>query len=78
MGLQLSDQQLDAHVSLYAAYIQSWANEIQNAPEELFRAIKDAERISDYLLEAAAFPTTREVISMKASRSRLQCLRRVP
>lgn len=55
MGLQLSDQQLEAHVSLHTAYIQSWAKEIQNAPEELFRAIKDAERISDYLIEMGEF-----------------------
>ena len=55
MGLQLSDQQLESHVSLHTAYIQSWAKEIQSAPEELFRAIKDAEKIADYLIEKGEF-----------------------
>lgn len=55
MGLQLSDQQLQAHMNLHTAYIQSWAKDIKNAPEELFRAIKDAERISDYLIEKGEF-----------------------
>ena len=55
MGLQLTDKQLEAHMNLHTAYIQSWAASIQNAPEELFRAIKDAEHISDYLLEKGEF-----------------------
>ena len=42
-------------MNLHTAYIQSWAASIQNAPEELFRAIKDAEHISDYLLEKGEF-----------------------
>lgn len=35
----------------HAAYIQSWIKVLQNNPNELFAAIKDAEKISDYLLE---------------------------
>ena len=35
--------------------IQSWSEDLENAPEELFRAIKDAEKISDYLIEKGEF-----------------------
>ena len=76
MGLQLSDQQLEAHISLHTAYIQSWAKEIQNAPEELFRAIKDAEKISDYLIEMGEFERLqdREMIPILQYAGRLEYL----
>ena len=41
----------------HAAYIQSWIKVLQNSPNELFAAIKDAEKISDYLLEKGEFIT---------------------
>lgn len=41
----------------HAAYIQSWIKVLQNNPNELFAAIKDAEKISDYLLEKGEFIT---------------------
>lgn len=40
-----SDYQMDNHV----AYIQSWIKEIENKPDMLIRAIRDAERAADYL-----------------------------
>ena len=42
-------------MELHKAYIQSWASALQDAPGELFRAIKDAEKISDYLIEKGEF-----------------------
>ena len=42
-------------MNLHKAYIQSWAENLKDAPEELFRAIKDAEKISDYLIEKGEF-----------------------
>ena len=35
----------------HKAYIQSWISILDNNPNELFKAIKDAEKISDYLIE---------------------------
>ena len=35
----------------HKAYIQSWIDVLQNDPNELFRAIKDAQQISDYMIE---------------------------
>ncbi len=35
----------------HKAYIQSWISILDNKPNELFRAIKDAEKISDYLID---------------------------
>ena len=58
LGLHLSSHQLEYHNNLHKSYIQSWAAVVQNNPEELFRAIKDAEKISDYLIEKGEFALT--------------------
>lgn len=55
LGLQLTDEQLQYQTEHHAAYIQNWANILKDAPEELFRAIKDAEAISDYLIAQGDF-----------------------
>lgn len=55
LGLQLTPSQLEHHTQLHAAYIQSWASILKDAPDELFRAIKAAEEISDYLIEKGEF-----------------------
>ncbi|MCR4716373.1 MAG: hypothetical protein K5656_04250, partial [Lachnospiraceae bacterium] len=39
------------HIDNHKAYIQSWIAEIKNDPNELFKAIIDATKISDYLIE---------------------------
>lgn len=44
-------EKLDNH----AAYIQSWIKTLKDNPNELFAAIKDAEKISDYLIEKGEF-----------------------
>ena len=56
LGLRLTDQQLQQHMDLHKAYIQSWADALEDNPDELFAAIKDAEKISDYLIEQGEFP----------------------
>lgn len=55
LGLQLTDEQFEYHMKLHSAYLQSWAAGLKEAPEELFRAIRDAEEISDYLIELGDF-----------------------
>ena len=55
LGLHLTDQQLEAHQNLHTAYIQSWCQSIKDAPDELFKAIRDAEKIADYLIEKGEF-----------------------
>lgn len=55
LGLQLTDEQLQQHMDQHLAYVQSWAAKLKDAPEELFRAIKAAEEISDYLIEQGEF-----------------------
>lgn len=39
----------------HEAYVQSWISVLENEPNELFAAIKDAEKISDYLIEKGEF-----------------------
>lgn len=41
----------NSHMENHKAYIQSWISALKNNPNELFLAIKDAEKISDYLIE---------------------------
>ena len=59
LGLHLTNKQLAHHMNLHKAYIQSWAAVVQNNPEELFHAIKDAEKISDYLMEKGEFSVSK-------------------
>lgn len=55
LGLQLTPEQLSHHTQLHAAYVQSWATILKEAPNELFHAIKAAAKISDYLIEKGGF-----------------------
>lgn len=57
LGLQGEDDEpaMQAYMANHKAYIQSWCKAIQDAPQELFAAIKDAEKISDYLIEKGEF-----------------------
>lgn len=52
--LGLSYEQ-NKHMENHEAYIQSWISVLENNPNELFAAIKDAENISDYLIEKGEF-----------------------
>lgn len=55
LGFQAGEVDQAAHMENHKAYIQSWARAIKDAPNELFAAIKDAEKISDYLIEKGEF-----------------------
>lgn len=55
IGLQLTDAQLERHLQSHLAYVQSWAKAVEDAPNELFTAIRDAGRISDYLIMNGEF-----------------------
>ena len=55
IGLQLTDRQLQKHMELHKAYIQNWADVVGNDPEVLFKAIKAADTISDYLIRNGEF-----------------------
>lgn len=47
INLDISQMDLDNH----KAYIQSWISILRKEPNELFKAIKDAENICEYILE---------------------------
>ena len=55
LGIPLTDDQMQRNLDLHKAYIQSWAQAIRDAPKVLFDAIKDAEQISDYLVDKGEF-----------------------
>lgn len=47
------DYTQNKYMENHEAYIQDYINVLENKPNELFAAIKDAEKISDYLIEKA-------------------------
>ena len=55
IGLRLTPEQLEYQTRQHCAYVQSWSAALKDAPEELYRAIRAAEQISDYLLEQGGF-----------------------
>lgn len=55
LGFGAEQTVLNSSMDNHKAYIQSWAKAIKDAPNELFSAIKDAENISDYLIEKGEF-----------------------
>lgn len=57
LNIELNNDNLDNH----KAYIQSWAEKIKDDPNCLFRAIKDAEAISDYMIEMGEKETILQV-----------------
>jgi len=55
-ALGLGESSIDpSTINNHKAYIQSWIKCIEDQPNELFAAIKDASEISDYLLEKGEF-----------------------
>ena len=77
LGLQMTGEQLQHHMELHIAYVQNWIQVLQKSPEELFRAIKAAEEISDYLIEKGEFEMIhyREPIAEKAAVAHKQFLK---
>jgi len=55
LGFGAATEDLSGAMENHKAYIQSWIQVIEDQPNELFAAIKDAEAISDYLLEKGEF-----------------------
>ena len=51
ISVSASQMQLDNH----KAYIQSWIQTLNDDPAELFKAIKDAEAITDYVMEKGEY-----------------------
>lgn len=47
LGLEPSEERVERH----QAYIQNWISVIEKNPDELIRAIRDAEKIQDYVYE---------------------------
>ena len=68
LGIPLTDEQMQRNLDLHKAYIQSWAQAIRDAPKVLFDAIKDAEQISDYLVDKGEFRQVIEAEQVKEVR----------
>lgn len=50
LGIEMMDS---SHLENHKAYIQSWIQILEKNPNELFSAIHDAEKISEYLIQKA-------------------------
>jgi len=53
------------HMDNHKAYIQSWITALEQNPNELFAAIKEAGKISDYLLTKGEFLTKERIQESK-------------
>ena len=60
LGLMMNEKDMEKHLNLHKAYIQNWISVLKDNPNELFAAIKDAEEISEYLLDKGEFKVERE------------------
>lgn len=60
LGIEMPQSVVDNHL----AYVQSWLSKIKENPNVLFSAIKDAEQITDYLLEMGRIDDLREKVSV--------------
>lgn len=61
------DYTQNKYMENHEAYIQDYINVLENKPNELFAAIKDAEKISDYLIEKGEFGLEETEMSKEAS-----------
>lgn len=61
------DYEQNEHMENHEAYVQNWIDVLENEPNELFAAIKDAEKISDYLIEKGEFGLKETEMSKDAS-----------
>ena len=61
------DYQQNQYMENHEAYVQDWISVLENSPNELFAAIKDAEKISDYLIEKGEFGLEKPEMSKDAS-----------
>lgn len=61
------DYEQNEHMENHEAYVQNWIDVLENEPNELFAAIKDAEKISDYLIEKGEFVLEETEMSKDAS-----------
>lgn len=65
LGIPLTEEQMQSNLDLHKAYIQGWAQAIKDAPKVLFDTIKDAEQISDYLIDKGEFRQVIEAEQVK-------------
>ena len=72
LGFSAGEVDQTAHMENHKAYIQSWAKAIKDAPNELFAAIKDAEAISDYLIEKGEFERVQKAKPAKSQEAEPQ------
>ena len=61
------DYKQNEHMENHEAYVQNWIDVLENEPNELFAAIKDAEKNSDYLIEKGEFGLEETEMSKDAS-----------
>ena len=74
LGFGAEHVELSSAMDNHKAYIQSWIEVIKDKPNELFAAIKDAEKISDYLLEKGEFELPeKETQEFESLESKISC-----
>lgn len=62
LNLEMPDSVIENHM----AYVSSWARQIREDHNVLFAALKDADKIADYMIEQGRVETLREKLSIEA------------
>ena len=72
MKMPFSYQEQEGELNNHKAYIQNWINRLEKDPNELFAAIKDAEVISDYLIEKGELIKEKSLASKQPNMNSLE------
>ena len=62
LNLEMPESVMENHM----AYVSSWIRQIKEDPNVLFAALKDADKIADYMIEQGRVETLREKLSIEA------------
>lgn len=60
LGFHLQTEATESHIENHQAYVQSWISEIQEKPDTLIHAIKDAQAASNYMEWKGGLMTKKE------------------
>ena len=63
LAQELDIQCKDEYLNNHKAYIQDWIEILENNPDELFKAIKDAEKIQDYALKVGEWEKIQQQVN---------------
>ena len=62
---ELNLQYDESHINNHIAYVQNWIDVLKNDPNELFRAVKDADKIVEYIEEKGEITLDKDINNLE-------------